>query len=53
MHNCSKLFTEKFSNPKISKTPRKLVASGPGAVQWLICPINQANVREYKALAIA
>lgn len=53
MHNCSKELTVKFSNPNMSKTPKNLDESCPGFVQVFIWFINQANVLEYNAFAIA
>lgn len=53
MHNCSNELTAKFSNPKMSSTPRNLVESLPGFIQLLMWFISQAKVREYSAFAIA
>lgn len=53
MHSCSNEFTAKFSKPKMSRTPRKRVESWPGLVHVLMWFTNHANVREYKAFAIA
>jgi hypothetical protein len=47
------MFTSKFSKPNISKTPRNLDWCCPGFVHLLIASTSQANVLEYKALAMA
>lgn len=52
MQSCSNELDAKFSKPKISKTPKNLVASFPGLMQVFMWLINQANDREYSAFAI-
>ena len=51
--NLNLMFTSKFSKPNISKTPRNLDWCCPGFVHLLIASTSQANVLEYKALAMA
>mmetsp|Transcript_43461 Transcript_43461/g.109709 ORF Transcript_43461/g.109709 Transcript_43461/m.109709 type:complete len:205 (+) Transcript_43461:1204-1818(+) len=52
MQNCSKLFTLKFSNPKMSSTPM-VVHTSLESVRLFMCSSSHANRRWYSSLPSA